>query len=233
MKRSSTSKYAALRDIQNSGLPRNVLRQLVERLELGIGGRALVAGGQSGSILRFLNGLGIDGAGLLDCTTGTSPLPADSGFHSDFEIVRCDPRASVPFAGGSFDAVVVYAMAGHECSLFSADALQVTANLLATLRAGGRLAVVVESQPEDGHSQRCFERHLQVFGDVRETQPATRRFPFGTPRQAHSLQILQTPAQPVSRQEWLKRASETTWHPAATCCSAYSASSAVGLSEAA
>lgn len=234
MNRFAAQKMHALHDLQQSGLPRHVVKQLVDRLGVGIGGRVLVAGRDCGRLARLLSGLGIDVAGIDD---SGPPLRPSTTAGGDLEIVAADPETAVPFPGRSFDAVIAGDLAAYRRSLHSPATLRTTANLLSTLRPGGKLAVVLAADGSALHRPQCFERHLQTFGDdvetIRQTEGFLARWNPWRKEPGCRQTIFTAPAALRTRQTWLQLAAESTLHPSAMCCPAFAHRAPAALSEAA
>lgn len=209
-------------------LPRLVLRQLLRSNDIGIGAKVLDVGCGGGEFVRYLRYLSIEGSGLCE-SADEAAQAGDAIPNADFHSARISQ--SVPLAEHQFDVVLVRKLKEYQAELFSPAALAATANLLACVRPGGRLLVLMKCMvaPADdgtGHGISCHVKQLSVF-------PGRCRV-FGRPigRQWNPLQrllsnrqveayltaSLQIPEDPILRAEWHRYAKQATAKNLGPCC---------------
>lgn len=141
----------SLRDRQQTQMTRAELRDLVERLDLHIGSRLLLAGEATHGLAPFFTGLGIDVSAIGESVY----IPASAESEATL--------SGMPFPAAMFDAVLTSDLSVYSQSLFHDDALQTTALLATLIRPGGKFAVLHAADSDSHHDDGCFKRHFQRF----------------------------------------------------------------------
>ena len=161
-----SAKRNAILDQQRTGLPRRILRLLIERMNVGIGSHLLVIGHDGREVTPFLRGLGMRVTNV-ESAADISPRSVDSP-RSRFRSV--DPTGNPRHRFDEYDAVLVMQLDDFAGSVFTGPALQVTASLLDVLQPGGHLVVFQGSEPSlpssvsrVEHSMQCFARLFRTF----------------------------------------------------------------------
>jgi len=215
-------------ELEQTGIPRSVLRHLIASPPLSVGSSILDAGCGKGELAGYLARLGFEVAGLDDSPesiTAARRLRRNVEFH-------CGSAAAVPFPVHQFDLVLVRRLATHRGSLFSNAALRATAQLLSCVRPGGRLVLLERTQMNDvgdvsGHGEYCVSRHLGCFlghvhvGGFRDTAPQHSGWKYWlerAERAAYLVATLECPPEPHSRIEWLRMAEDSAAENYGPCC---------------
>lgn len=213
-----------------SGLPRRVLRQLIQTTGIGVGSRVLKAGGRRGELAGFLSSLGMQVWGFNESREEAAAVLES---FPDIDARHGDLWDSFPFDEHCFDVVLVRGLSPHRSTLQSSTALRATAQLLSCVRPGGTLAFVqrVDTPALDdniGHAIHCYEQHLGHFPGIVESvecsdtftpRSAWQRF-RGRPTAAGFITVaLRIPDEPLPRFAWLRLADEFGQSDAEACCS--------------
>lgn len=218
------------RRLEQTGLPRRLLRHLILSHETLVGSQVLDAGCGSGELVRFLDRLGLEAFGLDESPEAVATARAAAP-HLGFYEARIDE--TIPWAAQRFDLVLVRNLAVHGGSLFSLAALRATANLLACARPGGHLVFLARLAGDShagiaGHSESCYARHLACFPGERHTTGfpdglvaavALTWFLGGRLRSGYVTASLRVPAQPLARADWLRLAEHAAAAHGEPCCS--------------
>ncbi|MAG93589.1 MAG: hypothetical protein CMJ48_07550 [Planctomycetaceae bacterium] len=138
-------------------LPRRVLRHLLFSHGITVGSRVLEVGGSLGSLLPCLVDLGVDAERLT--------FDPDDSADDEPNVHIVDRGAFEPPGPLSFDAVFIRDFDVYEQNLLTAEAAQVTANLMSCVRPGGFLVFLHRdshggTETESGHDASCFLQHL-------------------------------------------------------------------------
>jgi len=198
--------------LSQSGLPRKVLRQLIQTSQIGIGSRVLKVGQGCGGLNDFLSSLGIQ---VWEVSDSIELTDAGSQHRASAGLSRFDQSC--------FDLVLVHDLATYHGTLHSSAALRATAQLLSCVRPGGTLSFVQQAS----HQARCFEQHLEHFpgavdafesfeGGMQQTawQHLFRR----TDVAGSIVATLTIPTNPITAFQWLRLADECGQPEAARCC---------------
>lgn len=217
--------------VQQSGLPRSVVRYLAGSCGAGIGSRVLVAGCGSGELVRCLSHFGFRAAGLDESPELIAAAQRES---PDIEYYCRQPVFDNPCAEAAYDLVIVQSMDVLRESLLSRPALRTTASLLSCLRPGKRLAILANRHPsadQPAHGACCYERQLALLaGGVVRVEEFQAGVAGDTPPCAveqRSLAAgwfvvsLRAPAAAGGREEWLRAADRVAGGMAGvSCCEA-------------
>ena len=210
--------------VADTGLPRRVLKHLFVAHRIPIGGRFLDVGCGAPPLIDFAHQLGLDAEGLV---CGVDPaLRAAAQRHPDVHHVD-SLQHGVPVAQHSVDLILVRDLSLYQGSLNQSPALDITAQLLACVRPGGHLVLLLPDayHTEERHVDACFVRHLAVFpGSVglEVLQGSRWSWPFGRHAESNrqfSMSTLATPREPVSLASWRAAGHRAAAAGNVTCCS--------------
>ncbi len=213
-------------------LPRRLLRHLLFSHGITVGSRVLEVGGSLGSLLPFLVDLGVD----------AERLTFDAGDSADDEpnVHIVDRGEFEPPGPLSFDAVFIRDFDVYEQNLLTAEAAQVTANLMSCVRPGGFLVFLhrdscTGTETEPRHDASCFLQHLSALpGESqverfqgRANRMSTGRWFRGSGAQPdYSTIRQQLPEFAIPRCVWTERAQSTRFDER-SCCAAHAGDGAL------
>jgi SAM-dependent methyltransferase len=209
--------------VADTGLPRKVLKHLFVAHRIPIGGRFLDVGCGSSELVRFARQLGLDADGLV-CAAGQT-MPAADQRHPDVHHVDSF-RHGVPVAQRSIDLILVRDLELYLGPLNQSPALDITAHLLACVRPGGHLVLLLPDADDtaERHVDACFVRHLAAFpGSVgmEVLRDSRWSWPFGHKTRSSgpfTMTTLATPREPVSREAWRAAGRRAVAAGKADCC---------------
>lgn len=219
---------AALHDLQGTGFSRRWLWELIDRLDLTVGSRVLVAGRRSLGLMRFLSNLGIDAGGFDDTPRPYRESENETFFAGDIaessRVESIEPH--------SLDAVIAGGLRAFERPLTDPSAIRTTAGLLAAIRPGGRLAIVSGAEssldPTRDHHAGCFEAMLRLFGAQVESSEgrnlirwAASLWSTGNSQPADWQVCFTLPPLALDRAAWVCRAEAASPRAATPCCTAW------------
>lgn len=220
------------------GLPRSVLRRLVSDGRITIGSRVLDVGCGQGELLRFLDELCVDAVGLDESLENIRSAQAAAPGVT----CRCGtPRERLPFPDHHFNVVLARDLSVYAGDLLCSESLCSTARLLAAIRPGGVLCVVLshsqpprqfvpaateQDVPRVQHDSLCLERHLATF----MTDVHISRIDLGwnwlrwsASGTTYLIGTLQVPVDSRSLNDWLRLALRAAAHRSGACCQPASA----------
>lgn len=214
-----------------SGLSRRVLRHVIVKHDLPIGSSILDVGCGSGQLVYFLHQLGFDVTGI-DRSEEVIAASRELAPSLDLRYGQFDETAITGLR--EFDVVLLRDFAGYDDDLFSARSLTATANLLSCLRPGRVLVFLARTgaahlETPAAHSIACFQAHLGAFPGVAQTsvlpdsyaKPGTWKSLLAGQRPTGYLTaMMQIPAMPVSREDWLEFAASAARVQRPPCCQA-------------
>lgn len=184
----------AIARIEESGLPKSLLRRLLFDSRLTIGSRVLLVGLNDTRLPRLLDELGIDVVGTDDrddvVATASRAVPS-------VDVLLMPETGPLPFPAFSFDAVVVRGCRTYGEGLQSARSLRLSGELASLLRPAGELSFF-DATPNRLRAAALME-HLECLpGDLR-----CERFATGwSLSNAVELTSLRIPGTPLDRREW-------------------------------
>ncbi|MEO1997049.1 MAG: class I SAM-dependent methyltransferase [Planctomycetaceae bacterium] len=209
--------------VVETGLPRQVLKHLFVAHRISIGGRFLDVGCGDSELMTFAQQLGLDADGLV-CRAAQA-LNRSEPRHPDVHYVE-SCQHGVPIAEHSVDLILVRDLGLYRGALNQSPALDVTAQLLACVRPGGHLVLLLPHGVDaaDRHRDACFVRHLVAFpGSVgmeilRESRWPWLRGSKSAEDSQFTITTLATPREPVSRAMWRKAARRAIAADHKDCC---------------
>lgn len=207
-------------------LPWWVLRRFVQPRALPTGSSLLTLGGESLSMLPILAQRGWQTHGV---DTQTQRIFAGNGLPS--ESVRFVNRSLV-LPEHYFNAILVRDNSVSLYDIAQLPSYLLTAQLLASLHPGGRLAILVRQQPTwkeqpAGHLRSCFERHFKAFpgatrirflGDDLTYWRTWNWLSGDQPRWGHLLVEHRIPEKPRAAQAWRQAAIQAAPGQPPSCC---------------
>lgn len=215
-------------ELDRTGIPRQVLRQVIGDRGPTLGSSILDAGCGRGDLSAYLSHLGFD-------VTGFDESPEHIA-RARRTIPGIDfvsgSSAAMPIAPHQYNLVIVRRLSSYLGSMFDAPALRTSGQLLASLRPGGRLIFLEQSPSGDAeaaecHREYCFARHLECFPGTVDVQNSetdrsgasgwTRWLP-GTRNSGYIIAAIEIPAQPHGRDEWLRFADASRFGKRSFCC---------------
>lgn len=213
--------------LSQTGLSRKVLRHLILSHEIRVGSEVLVVGCGEGSLVRFLNELGVKTTGYDESQPDIDQAYSNSphlGFYSGELSERIDELER------QFDVIAVRRHSAYDHDLHSEEAYRTTGELLSCLKPSGHFCFVEDigsDWPGLNHGQDCFEQHLRALPDGNPviTRLLNSSYSSGVltkilhPYQLQNEVIMasyQTPSKAISRSDWQTQA-ETAASAAQPC----------------
>jgi SAM-dependent methyltransferase len=199
-------------------LPTKLLKQVLTRHGLRIGGRVLVAGCGRGELVAFLDGLAYS-VNTVDDRPDEVEKANQRFPHLQFQCARLDESISGPC--NEFDLVLVQDLGVYHDNLMSLISRTVTANLLACLKPGGDLVFIGQMRRQSGceprHESRCWKQHLACFPgqleahEYRESFFENARWDWLVGRREHNDHFT------VTLQSPLDKLTQSIWQDVAQC----------------
>jgi len=201
------------------------LRRAVRQSELAAEAKILVLGDDVAGLTELLVYRGLSAVGVDPITQKIWGAPEET---SQVQFVN---RALV-LPEQQFDLVLAHAVPKYRHDLQATAACLLSAQLLASLKPGGRLSLLMPQHPTwenfpAGHLRSCYQRHFQQFpvtSEVRFVGEAVHR--LGTwrwltgqqPRSGHLLIEARVPTPTPSKAEWQSIAIEAGRQAGPPCC---------------
>jgi SAM-dependent methyltransferase len=214
--------------LERSGLPKRVIRYLLESPGMAVGNSILDAGCGGGELSWYLACLGFQVTGFDECPEHIAAARRSTP-RADFS---CGASLSLPFPQHRFDLVLVRGLNVYGGSLYSLGSLQTTAQLLSCVKPGGRLVILehrdtTASGVAEGHGEECLSKHLDGFAgnvsavDLQDPmiQPGVlKTWLMRKPRAGYVAATIEIPEEPIERSEWLRMAEVRVFLRQNSCC---------------
>ncbi|MFN0051842.1 MAG: methyltransferase domain-containing protein [Planctomycetales bacterium] len=208
------------------GIPWRLLKHLLDGAQMQPGCRVLDVGCGSGELLRFLRGLGLPGTGFDE---SLGDVCASRRISPDIPCHCGSLQVPLPVPGQHFHLVLARDLAAHDGDLLGAEALCVTARLIAATAPGGSVCLIhrvpsldtVQGEQREDHHDECYRKHLEAFAPgacvvhIGDTWTWEDRFARKSRFLAASLPVPHEPRRPS---EWLQIALVAARKRAAECC---------------
>ncbi len=195
-------------------------RRLLTQPPIAPGSAVLVVGVRPLDAIELLVDLAFDVTGW--CRDPDAVIQGRQQFpKADFHHWR---GSSPPPAGPRYDLTLILEAVAPTENLYGTTTRRHTAQLLGTLKPGGRCLRLVAIQPGQTHSEDCWRRHYAAFPGSGSAQPLQRPREWWFSGRASKPDLWaigwRIPEQRLEPEEWIHCAQRGLWTDRRSCCPA-------------